>query len=147
MMVGSDMESPRRVPAQGLVDCVQQLLLRVRLLQEVHGAVPDGLNRRRNVDAAADEHDRYVDAHFLQSLLQREPIHPRHAEVQHEAAVPSEVEVSKELECRAEDCGRESHCNDQLANRVATRIVVIDDEYSGFAHGLPLEAVLERIWR
>ena len=34
-----------------------------------------------------------------------------------------------------------------VAKTVATGIVVINDEYSGFAHGLPLEAVLERSWR
>jgi hypothetical protein len=131
-----------RIPTKRRIDCVQQLLLPVGLLQEIHGAVADGLAGGLNVHAAADKHDWKTGPHFNQALLQRDPFHPRHAHIQHQAAAPSTVEGGQELEPGAEDRGRKSDRDDQLSNRVATSVVVVNYEYGGFAQYARLEALV-----
>src|SRR5437899_4532748 len=88
------------------------------LLQEIDGAVFDGLDSCRNVDATADEHNRHEDAQLEQALLQCAPIHAGHPQVEDQAAVPSGVEGSQELDRRTEDRSRESGCADEFANGV-----------------------------
>ena len=115
-------------------------------MQEIDRAITDGLDGCRNVDAAADEHNRQVDPHLAQTRLQRESIHARQAQVQHQAATPSIVKGSQELERRAEHGGRKPDRDDQLAYRVAASFVVVNDEYGVFAHGHKLEAVQTERW-
>ena len=74
------------VEAQGLVHLGKQLLAIDRQGQEVQRTTPDCAYGRRNVAMARDEHDGQIDAHPGQLVLQIEAAHPRHANVQEQAA-------------------------------------------------------------
>ena len=129
-----------RIAPQRVVDAVEQLLLAIGLLHEVHGAGLDCLDRNCDVAVTAEKYDRDARAHRVQLVLQCGTAHMRHAHIEHEASWLLGIEAVAKLLRGAKRGRAQADGRYQFGDRVEHRLVVVDNEYGGFRHiaNLPL---------
>ena len=120
-------------------DGVDQRLILERLFQEVAGAVLHRLHRQFDVAVAGDEHDRHRPTALAQYLLQLQPAHHRHADVEHQAGDGGGLgRGGEEVLGRGVAGHRPAHGFEQEHQRAAKGGVVVDDvdqQVFGRGHG------------
>ena len=86
-----------RDPARVRCESVDELLVAKRLLDEIRGSGPHGVDGHRHVAVPRDEDDRNSDVLLVQPLLELEPAHRRHTNVGDETRVPDGIETLQEI--------------------------------------------------
>src|SRR4029079_8851669 len=125
---------------------VEEKLIVERLLQEFDSTALHCPDRDRYVTMSGDEDDWDECACRLQAVLQLEPTHPRHANVEDDAASGSRRVIQQKLIGRREDLDFQLYLLHQPTNGVAHGRIVIHNEDSwraallrgGFYSALPV---------
>jgi hypothetical protein len=115
------------VALERLMNAIDEILVAERLLDEVGRARLHGRDGHRHVTVARDEDNRYFRMLLVQPLLQLEAAHARHADVGHETRMAAGVVVFQELERRRMELAVEADRSQQQTERIAHRIVVVDE--------------------
>ena len=126
-------EPPLRVQREGVADAFEQELIGDRFLQEVHGAIPDGADRHRDVPVAGNDDHGQRKAVGREPALQLDPAHPAHAHVEHQAPRPRGATGGQEGLRRVVGLHRETLSLEKLPERIAQSVVVIDHEDFGLS--------------
>ena len=113
------------------------------LLQEVDGAVLQGVHRHVDVAVTRNEDDREVAAHGLQFVLELQSRHVRHAHVEKNRAVAAEVGGGEEAVRVGERHDVVGFAREQKGPGAADAVVVVDHADEGFVvevveHGVGL---------
>ena len=109
-------------------DGVDQRLVLEGFFEEIAGAVLHRLHRELDVAVAGDEHDRHLPAALAQHLLQLQPAHHRHADVEHQAGGLCGVGGrGEEVLGRGVAGHRPAHGFEQENQRAAKGGVVVDE--------------------
>src|SRR5688572_14573287 len=119
--------APLAVAIERLVNAIDEVLVAKRFLQEIDRARFHRRHRHRNVAMARDENDRNLAAPLVEALLQLESAQARHSDIGHETRVSTAVVALEKIERRAERLVLEADRFEQHAERVADRLVVVDE--------------------
>ena len=120
--------APLGVELDALLDPLQQVLVVERLLQEVDRAGLHRPDRGGHVGVSGDHHRRAVVSLLGQFLEQLEAGHPRHLDVEDQAADPGRLVVAEERLGGGVALGLQSRGLDQETQRFSDAAVVVDDE-------------------
>ena len=115
------------VQGQSLCDCVENGIVRKRLLDEVDGACLDRPDRHRDVAVARDDDDRQRRRRLDQPPLQLEPVHVRHPHVDEGAGGHGLGQGAEEGRARGVGVDVVAGGLQQRTQRIAHRIVIVDD--------------------
>ena len=116
---------------QAAIDRRHQLPVVDRLLDEVLGAGLDAGDRHRHVGMAGDQHHRQRDLAAGQFAHQLDSVHAGHAHVGDHAAGASGRDGLQEPVGGFEYFDREAEHPQHLAERVADRVLIVDDKDGG----------------
>ncbi len=119
---------------------LQQRRLTERLREDVDGAALDHARTNRLITLSGDEHDRNVEPAAAQLVLEVGSAHAGHRDVEDEAAGPCHGVGGEEIFSGGEDLDGEAELRQQIGERLAHRLVVIDHRHqwtSGHYTGYP----------
>ena len=122
--------APVRVPAQRLLDHVDQFVVVDRLAQEIARAALERTPARIDV-AMAGQHDHRQATPAGETIERVEPAHPRHPQVEQHAAERAVVGFREKRVRIGETAGAQADGPQQQREAVAHGFVVVDDRDDG----------------
>ena len=115
-----------------LLDQAHQIGFVKRLLDEIHGAFFHGVHRHGHIAVAGDKHDGQGRANLDQPRLQLQAGHAAHADVYQKAGHFARVVAAEEGFGRIKATHPVAFALEQPLQRIAHRLVVVDDVDSAF---------------
>src|SRR5262249_10028736 len=130
--------APRSAPAQGSLERLQQRRLAEGLEQACHGPLGEQAGRVGLIAVRGDEDDRNRVSAPRQFPLELEAGHARHGDVEEETLGLAETRGHEEGFRRRKRLDRKAALPQQVGQRLAHGLVVIDDRHQGTLahHGL-----------
>ncbi len=132
---------PFAVQHDGCGHRVEHVLIAKRLDEKIDGAGFHRTDAHRNVAMPAHQDCRQVDSELIETILEIQPVHPGHANVEDQAARHVRALGGEKLLDRGMAVASEADRSEQAQQGHAQRLIVIDHMDDGIAgHFLGLSA-------